>query len=645
MSELFANLGGFRQPDVRMNQGPLPSVAGGPMGSNGTPDGRINASSSLLGAIEPYAYGESARAGSDSNYQQIPHRVQYIVMPLHLPAQNGLSTHKVSHVVDNGDLAFVLNTRGRQWFGPGENVASGGPISLPLFANIEVVNYMLACMQLAPLVAPGAPGKRSWTAIRAHLWKQAFDERKCRGDRVERAEHLFECVQYTLQNLFKPHGICAGSEKQGGQHEETWAPVQAAVNYTTTMTVDGQNRDLQNYWHSMHICAGDRLLLRLVPCNAKGAKNQPKEFHLTSYYKRPVSATISSDQLYWQLVPHILHADAPGKVDEDLEWHDYRLTGYWHIAQSFQGRRGFDSGAAAHKGAPLQVTFAPMFVPGDGGRRENPFFLRDAMDEFKYESEAQFFAAVTESAFGPDMYDPITLQAFLTKMGVRVATLKTLYAKPSQASFIGNILTTQASVIMAGSLGLFYKFAQEYRLYRMQQYILKLIHGAKFAELIKTKEADKNKILKRILDSAHIATDDPRLVAYIAKLSAGKSTPGKFFGGVGGAGGGGAGGGRRDGGGGGRRDDGVGGAGGGGTGGGRRDGGTPPHRVVNPHVLGDAAPAFEAMLAEQASLASALDKAANSNAEKSGRAKAARKRSALFTPVDEGGAAADSSEV
>ncbi len=28
MSEIFANLSGFRKPDVRMNQGPLPSVAG-----------------------------------------------------------------------------------------------------------------------------------------------------------------------------------------------------------------------------------------------------------------------------------------------------------------------------------------------------------------------------------------------------------------------------------------------------------------------------------------------------------------------------------------------------------------------------------------------------------------------------------------
>lgn len=628
MSELFANLGGFRQPDVRMNQGPLPSVAGGPAGTDGSIDGRINANASLLGGITPYAYGESARAGSDSNYQQVPHRVQYIVMPLHLPSQDGLSTHKVSHVVDNGDLAFVLNTRGRQWFGPGENVASGGPISLPLFANLEVVNYMLACMQLAPLVAPGPPSKRSWTAIRGHLWKQAFQERKCRGDQVERAEHLFECVQYTLQNLFQPHGICAGSEKQGGQHEETWAPVQAAVNYTTTMTVDGQNRDLQNYWHSMHICAGDRLIMRLVPCNAKGAKNQAREFHLTQYYKRPVSATIAADKLYWQLVPHILHADAPCKADEDLQWHDYRLTGYWHIAQSFQGRRGFDSGAAAHKGAPLQVTFAPMFVAGDGGPRENPFFLRDGLDEFKFESEAQLTAAVLESGITPHeyVYDAMKLQTLLTKMGVRVATLKTLFAKPSQAGLVANIFATEASARIAGVIGFYYKFAQEYRIHRLQQYILKLIHSDKFADVLKTKEAQRDTVLQRLLDPYKTVATDPHFTTYVAKISGGNDVPASFFGGAG-RGGGGRGGGR-----GGRM-----------VGGGARRGGTPPQRRVQ-NVVADAAPAFEAMLAEQASLGSALENVASVGADKAVRAKAVRKRSSLFAAANEGGAAAGGGE-
>lgn len=613
MSELFANLGGFRQPDVRMNQGPLPSVAGGPAGSNGTPDGVINGTGALLGGITPYAYGESARAGSDSNYQQIPHRVQYIVMPLHLPAQNGLSTHKVSHVVDNGDLAFVLNTRGRQWFGPGENVLSAGPVSLPLFANIEVVNYILACMQLAPLVAAGPPGKRSWTAIRGHLWKQAFDERKVRADPQERAEHLFECVQYTLQNLFKPHGICAGSEKQGGQHEETWAPVQAAVNYTTTMTVDGQNRDLINYWHSMHICAGDRLILRLEPRNANNAKMQAKEFQLTSYYKRPVSATISADKMYWQVVPHILHADAPLLAEQELPWHDYRLTGHWHIAQSFQGRRGFDTGAAAHKGAPLQVTFTPMFVHGDGGRREDPFFTRDALNEFIGGSETELQKDADESGFdtrAPGAYNQITFQNFLMKRGVRVATIRTLFAKPSQANFVSNILSTQNVLKMASALGFLYMFAKEYRIYRMQTHLLRLLHTDKFAVILKMTEANSKIFMQKLCEQFGIVKNDPRIIAFGQKLEGVNGAHDR-----GGAGGGGI----------------VGGAGGGGGGGGGGGVGTPPRRI-NPRVIvGNAAAAYEASFAASVSLA-----AENTDKAVAPR-KTVRKRSALFV------AAADAS--
>jgi hypothetical protein len=458
---------------------------------------------------------------------------------------------------------------------------------------------------------------------------------------VQRAEHLFECVQYTLQNLFQPHGICAGSEKQGGQHEETWAPVQAAVNYTTTMTVDGQNRDLQNYWHSMHICAGDRLILRLEPRNAGDAKNQAREFHLTQYYKRPVSATISADKLYWQLVPHILHADAPCKADEELQWHDYRLTGYWHIAQSFQGRRGFDSGAAAHKGAPLQVTFAPMFVAGDGGRRENPFFLRDALDEYTFESEAQFRTAVVESGITPHeyVYDAIKLQTLFTKMGVRVATVKTLFAKPSQERLVANIFATMASVTIVGIIGFYYKFAQEYRIYRLQQYILKLIHSDKFADVLKTKEAQRDTVLERLLDPYKTVVTDPQFAKYTAKFSGGNAEPSRFFRGVGGAGRGGGGGdagGAR-----GRR---VVGGGGRGGGGGARGPGTPPRLVDNLRARSDAAPAFEAIIAEQANLGSALENVASVNADKAVRAKAARKRSSLFALANEGGAAAGGGE-
>ena len=104
---------GFKMPDTQMNVGPLPSTTGGPAGSNGDPDGRINFNSNLLSGITPYAYADGARVGSDRNYQQIPHRMQYIVERLHLPHADPRIHDLVpmSHSVDMGDVAFLIGTR------------------------------------------------------------------------------------------------------------------------------------------------------------------------------------------------------------------------------------------------------------------------------------------------------------------------------------------------------------------------------------------------------------------------------------------------------------------------------------------------------------------------------------------------------
>jgi hypothetical protein len=336
-------------------------------------------------------------------------------------------------------------------------------------------------MQLAPLHA-AAGHKRSWTAIRKHLWCQSpqkgFDPNKFKGGGAERVQHLFECVQYTIQNLFKPHGICAGSEKQGGQHEESWAPVQSAVNYTTTMTVDGQNRDLLNYWHSLHVCAGDRLLLTLQLVNPQNAKNTTREYQLTSYYKRPVSATVVSDEAYWELVPHILHADKPGETSE-LSPYDYRLTGYWHIAQSFQGRRGFETRMAGHGGAPLHVTFAPVFVKHDNGAREIRYFCKDLLDELTLDPGNAFAEWFAEFGAGRP-YDEDGLKVALFRSGVKQSTIKTVFMK--HADFIANLFTRseqrQADNLFVSFWGM-YKFATENHMQLMQKRVLHYMHGSR----------------------------------------------------------------------------------------------------------------------------------------------------------------------
>jgi hypothetical protein len=330
MSDLFAELGSFRFPDTRMNQGPLPSVAGGPAGSNGTPDSRINATNALLGKITPYAYGKAARMGSDRNYQQVAHRAQQIVQQVALPDPHGSSYVHVPHVVDNGELAFVILTGRSIFSSPYHMTNRNNPPTISQFANLDVVNYILCCLQL----------DSNRTAVaRDNLWHRVFQElttgQLYRGRSyyaywtdnaamglntaagiAARIEFYFNLASYLISSVFIPFGVCAGSEKQGGQHEGGYAPVQSAVNYVTTMTVDGQNRDLMNYWHARTINAGDRLILALA-FDTSNVLGSTKQFSLNSYYKKRVtqSVPVSNTNNCW---PAMTSVHGPPRISSGI---------------------------------------------------------------------------------------------------------------------------------------------------------------------------------------------------------------------------------------------------------------------------------------------------------------------------------------
>ena len=354
---LFDQLSGFQFPDVLMNSGPLPSTAGGPAGSDGSVDGVINGTSALLGNISPYAIGKSARTGSDRNYQQIPHRFQYIIPKLFLPHfDHGRDRCiPVSHAVDQGDIAFLLFGGERAWFTSKEQFRSKAPPCA--FAGIEVVNYILLCLQ--------ASKHADWEFLCKDLIKHdAFLKALERRRKKEGPEpfddlHIFRAMRMLVQQCFVPHGICAGSEHQGGQHEHDGGqPVQAAVNFVTTMTVDGKNVDLVNYWYRKNMLAGDELIFRLDL-----QKITTKTFELSSYYKQPVSETVKPNNAqrphYWQLVPDILRGKP--QLHPDEHWHEHRSEGYWRIAQTFQTRNQNSSGSAFTRGLPLEVTFSPVW--------------------------------------------------------------------------------------------------------------------------------------------------------------------------------------------------------------------------------------------------------------------------------------------
>jgi hypothetical protein len=355
MSSLFGQLSGFQFPDVMMNSGPLPSTAGGPAGSDGSVDGVINGTSALLENISPYALGKSARTGSDRNYQQIPHRFQYIIPRLWIPHFSSDTFFSASHAVDQGDVAFFMHGGPRAWWTCRDQYQTRAPQSA--FGGIDLVNYILLCLQ--------ASKAGRWGHIRKDLvehdpFHQAMDRRARQADPHPFDEfNVFRAVRLLVQQYFVPHGICAGSEHQGGQHEHQGGrPVQAPVNFIITMTVDGKNVDLVNYWYAKDMTAGDELIFRLEKQDCK----LPREYHISRYYKDPVTvpaqieAKAGWDYSYWQLVPDILRL--PSKTTP--EWCDHRCQGYWRVAQTFQTRRQNNINAF-HRGMPLEVTFAPVW--------------------------------------------------------------------------------------------------------------------------------------------------------------------------------------------------------------------------------------------------------------------------------------------
>jgi hypothetical protein len=90
MSDFFSQMySNVRQPDVSMNEGPLPPLnpTAPPVGVNAIPDARIDFADSLLGdGINAYSYGEAARLSTQTAYLNVPHAIQRIVPQLHLPA-------------------------------------------------------------------------------------------------------------------------------------------------------------------------------------------------------------------------------------------------------------------------------------------------------------------------------------------------------------------------------------------------------------------------------------------------------------------------------------------------------------------------------------------------------------------------------
>jgi hypothetical protein len=259
MSDFFGKIySGIKQPDVVMNDGPLPpmSISGGyPTGFNGLPDGQINAATSLLGDLDPYAYGEPARLSTQAAYLNIPHVAQRIIPTLRLPESQpfrmGGSYLSLSHQVDDGDVAFVI----RAMFSPYDMVADKGKYNRQgiLYAidpvvNLATVNYILHGLQrfgfdkndhkcwntlwialgvdhhFSGQGNPTIPFSEEMMETQRMLNSLGFENGKQR--KPQEVLDRFYCtlklramrrklVDYLVKHVIKPFGIPRGSEKQG----------------------------------------------------------------------------------------------------------------------------------------------------------------------------------------------------------------------------------------------------------------------------------------------------------------------------------------------------------------------------------------------------------------------------------------------
>lgn len=388
MSDFFSGVYGAQFPSVVMNQGPLPGMGGLPAPLHDTPDGRINYNNSLLGDIQPYAYGEPGYQSSQTSYLNIPHKIQKIVPYLYLPETDGTGCFQLVHPIDDGDLAFALRLDRNSEFCTGLNnksvLRAGLGTAVDPLINLCTLNYILAGMQISTQL----PETRSkWDHFFNHLDRDRFNGTQAQN-------YTLADIKHVIRHLAKPFGIAHGSEKQGGQHEGGMSPVTWPVNFVITLTLDGKDANVVNIWHTYDIDAGSDLVLRLkavpLPSGSRYVLNHfPKGLAEKSFSPSLLNQIAQAPGNHaithvWQLIPDIFSLDMDLKQEElfhpnftgmaqgfappQLPLNCWQEEGYWHIARAqvhsrkYGNEEFFNNDMANNlKTGHMDLTFQPTF--------------------------------------------------------------------------------------------------------------------------------------------------------------------------------------------------------------------------------------------------------------------------------------------
>jgi len=349
--------GAIRFPDAAINKSngllPMPLSAGIQFT---TPDGRFSDGSSLLpgGLSDPYAFGTSARISTQTQ-MAFPNRVSLVIPKLYIPApeSDGLdhSDPVLEHSISDGDLGFtIVMHSGMKCYGSQYCVAPYGYASKTVpIVTLPTINYILWGLQVGL--------KRAQSS----RWKTFFTQ-LTRGESPRYPDELdVNFVWRFIQRYIKPMGVQHGSDTQGGQHEGDTNRIvtHGAVDYVSSFAVEGKLLHVNNMWRDFDVHENDDLVLAL---RRMEAPHMDVQFNLSSSVRAHRSERVPISNSWFYLRPEV------------LEYRTYSDVPYIHIGRSQKYCSAYNRGTdiccwdarmAVIPGAPLQLTFQPMYCDSE----------------------------------------------------------------------------------------------------------------------------------------------------------------------------------------------------------------------------------------------------------------------------------------
>lgn len=355
--------GNFRFPDSAINYGnsPLPLIPPNAAQFKSA-DGQYRDSNALLPGrlYHPYAYGQAARISTQTQ-MAFPNRVQLIIPALYIPApqSDGLSKSDpiLEHAISDGDLVFAFRM-GMNMAGYGSNYYKapyGHTAKAVKLVNLATLNYILWGLQIGKTLSKPIRWELFFKALTEKGYKQIMDGCSSKGDIKESTVWNF------IKTYLRPLGVQHGGDQQGGMHQgdSNRIVTHGAVDYVSSFAIEGKLLHVNNLWRDHDVHENDDLVLALRYIDYPHADLQ---FNLSSSVRSQRTENVPIPKRFYFLCPEI------------LQYRSFSDVPYIHIGRSqkycslyARGHNAccWDARIPVIPGAPLQMTFEPVFMDSD----------------------------------------------------------------------------------------------------------------------------------------------------------------------------------------------------------------------------------------------------------------------------------------